>query len=135
MRIFFVRALDSKSFVFTQTKRRNLRLRVLFRDIRHVYFGTYLQIRNPRLVSIHYFCGKGREVNLKIIFFKLRSGHDWRSSMRSDAGPGASGAGPTDCSRGRPSRPVPVPELTIFLHTYLHQATVTSTCIYTAMFH
>lgn len=33
-----------------------------------VYFGTYLQIRNPRLVSIHYFCGKGREVNLKIIF-------------------------------------------------------------------
>lgn len=86
----------------------------------------------PRFII---FCRKAREVNLKTIFFKLRSGHDWRSSMRSDAGPEASGAGPTDRSRRRPSRPVPVSELTIFLRTDLHKATVSSTCIYTAMFH
>lgn len=33
-RIFFVRALDNRSLVFTQTKRLNFLFKVLFRDIR-----------------------------------------------------------------------------------------------------
>lgn len=68
VRIFFVRALESKSFVFTQTNRLNFRFKLLLRDIRHVYFATYLQVRNPQLPRfiVLYL---GEEVNLKIIFF------------------------------------------------------------------